>query len=935
MKHSLLTNFVNAVLLFSGLSLTAEMPAPYRLKTSTMEVMVENGIITEVKDLRNGCRWADSSKNDAEIPSGLGILKDLKEFRKIHTRNGTFENDRALKPGFSLMNYYRPCSQSDYTVKKLNDGSAKLIWKGLSNQKEFLPDAEFYLELKPMDSGALRLRAGGSWPKGNVYGAATSVANLDRGAEGILPVYGGRRIPVEGKSGMIVMQSKSDDMEAPVMILTNPKKRSLSFWIEDPSIRNYMAYLNRSEKSQALIFEHCNLMCFDDKTSAASPDVFLNVFRGDWKAAAKPYRDYYHRQYKADLAARSAVEWEKSISTSVGQGSRMFSDRELDLLKRYYPAGSMLIMTWRARAPKFDRELPDWTPREGYVDGVVRAHKAGFKAMSYVNVCCANYMSPAWEKHGLGKFFLPYRVSLDNYHQPKPISYKKDQLYYGDLLSPGWRKFHVELMKEWCNTTGTDALYEDCVGCAADRGNGVVSGLSGAQGEREQLRMLRKELPDKAFASEYLTQANAAAIHWPLKYFNYSWFTLGTKWSMIHDYRPVSAYLYGNRPWITERDIYSPFDQHIRAALADSIGGMGFVEESYYRNKTAEEIEADYSFGKHIHQRSVLFAQKQLRPFFPETDYPENINCTYQGSDGIYSYYDDGILQQMISPEGKPLYARTTGSDRIKTSLRPGCWPVYIPGMLCGLNPKGHYPLFRDMKTDTAVKITELSQGSYVRKYFEDDSVFYLELDSISAGKNIAAKLQWDPKYRVVTANGKIIKPGKLSMDSPVILIGFKNQNEPLNSAHAKFVKLLFTGQMATSPKGLSKRPNRKNTPKTFRSVSKGNYVLFFAGKVDQTNRNLEIKIHDKSALMAYLHDGMAFRLKINGQTVREYDTTGGTEPKWISKSEERKKMFDQKPRSWTVPLNPYLGKTILVFLEIDARNNVSGDKADFSIELK
>ncbi|MBQ7208731.1 MAG: hypothetical protein IJS01_13110 [Lentisphaeria bacterium] len=941
---------MNKIIMFGGLvlmnaALHAGTPAPFQMDTSVMSVRIENGMITGIRDRKNGRVWADSSVKDTEIPSGLGILKDLDTFRKFHSRDGMFENGRALKPGFSLINYFRPCAQSDYSVQKQKDGSMKLIWKGLSNGRDFLPDAEFFMELQASADGALRIRSGGSWPQGNVYATMTAVGNIDRKAEGILPIYGGKS--VRGSiQGMMTCLSKNEDMEAPLMMLTDRGETSLALWIEDPRIRDYMAYFNRTEKSHSLIFEHCNLMYFKDKTEAASPDVFLKVFQGDWKVAASPYRDYYRRQYKDDFAARSAVKWENGIGTSINLGSVMFPDEKLDMMKKFYAPGSAVIMTWNARAPGWDRELPDWTPRNKYVEGVARAHKAGFKVMSYVNICCANYLSPAWKRYGLDSFFLPSKVSLGYYGHPKMSerenkdlmnfrqfsNYKKDQLYYGDLLSLGWRKFHVGLMDEWCRITGTDALYEDCSGCGSDTGNGVIGGLAGSEGEREQLRQLRKQLPNTVFASEYLTHSNAASIHWPLKLHCCFLFSEGTRRSMLHDYRPVSAFIYGNRPWISGSRGYSPFDKHVQVSLADSVGGFGFLDEAYYRTHDEKEIEEDYSLDGHLHQRAVLFSKFNLRPYFPKGGYPKNIICMYKGTNGIYSYYDDGILQQMLGPDGKIVYARTTGSGRVKTEWHPRRWPVDESGILAGLNPEWHYVLYPKEQRKTAVTVTSIPEKCYVRQYYETGSVWHLEL--FSSEKDISADLRWDPKYTVLTSDGKTLKPGKIHAASPLILTGFPDQGKK-TSVSVEVISLLFSGQMAAPAKPLAAFPIRKTDGKTCHELPGGHQVLVLSAKALKPEQQLEFFIQDKSSLMVHPHDGQIFRLRVDGKIIRQYDTTRGTEPEWGGGMAVRKTRFDLKSRTWNLPLKEYAGKPVLITLEIDPRNHIMGDRSLIAVTLK
>ena len=52
---------------------------------------------------------------------------------------------------------------------------------------------------------------------------------------------------------------------------------------------------------------------------------------------------------------------------------------------------TVLFHEWNARAPGFDRDLPDWTPREGYPERVRSLQEHGFRTMAYVNTYCVNW----------------------------------------------------------------------------------------------------------------------------------------------------------------------------------------------------------------------------------------------------------------------------------------------------------------------------------------------------------------------------------------------------------------------------------------------------------------------------------------------------------------------------------------------------------------
>ena len=194
------------------------------IKTSTLTASIKNGIVVDLRGCASPKVWADGQKSDLHIPSGLGILSELSEFQLFHVRNGWFSNGRELKPGFPLSNYYRPCGQSLFAFRQ-EPNSAVLCWKGLYNGKKFLPDAVLTMTVSEGVNGELRLRSQGFWSGGNVFGILTPIANLDRSSTPYLPLYGGRIIR-DGRAGMMSLVNKNEDMEAPLMILTDYIKHS-------------------------------------------------------------------------------------------------------------------------------------------------------------------------------------------------------------------------------------------------------------------------------------------------------------------------------------------------------------------------------------------------------------------------------------------------------------------------------------------------------------------------------------------------------------------------------------------------------------------------------------------------------------------------------------------------------------------------------------
>lgn len=910
----------------------------FQLKTTTLSVIVRDGLIVEVRDIKNGKLWADRRHGDTHIPCGLGILTDINEFRNLHQRCGWFDNGLAIKPGFTLFNYYRPNEKSTYI---LTHGPQKttVSWKGLSNGRDFLPDAVLKIVFAESKDGALEIQASGTYPGGNVFGVISPVTNLDKKAWMLLPLYGGK-ICRDGKPAMLSVLSKNEDMEAPLMILEDGA-HSLAFWMENPTLRPYHVFANRSGKSFAYIFENNTLMYFQDKKEALALPVFLNVFKGGWKTAATPYRDWYRTHFKKEIGVRDGVRWTRNVGTILNLEKWMLSNQELKLLQKFFPSGSLMIMTQNARAPGWDRELPDWTPREKYVDGVTRAHDHGFKTMAYVNICCANYRSPAWKQYKLDDFFMPQKVSIAYYLNPELSQEEKDNmmnfkvfegfkegnLYYGDLLSEGWRKFHAELMKKWNTVTHTDANYEDTAGCGLDAGNGIVDGLSASQGEMEQMRLLQETQPEVAISSEYTTPAIAFAVSWSLKLIGCWRFNDDIRETMLHDFRPLSTFLYGHRAWSSGSRGYNAHQWHIQSALSDSLGGLGFIHENYYKNKTKSEIDNDYSFEGHLHYRSKLFSTQKLLPYFPKEEYPQKVICMYEGRNGIFSYYDDGFLQEMRDPRGQPLYGRVNNAFRVKTTLWLENWPFQNGKEIFGLNPDGHYPLFpRPTNAKApAVSAETLPDGVFVKKYLDTPDVTYLELDTVKNGPSEATlNLKSNRNFVFCIADGKKIEFGKMTVALPCRLICFtKEIAAEWNMQNALVVGGRSPGDCANGKKFTLKELLQKNN---FACIKLRNATIVLPITVSSDKQALELVFQDRGDIYVYPYDGIRLRFCINGIEVKHFNSNLSEEKNWIYDAEARKKRFDLRARKWIIPLGKYVKQTILVTIEIDNRDSINGD---------
>jgi hypothetical protein len=889
------------------------------IKTERLSAVIRDGAIIELRDLKQDRLWSDRQLKDAVMPTGLGILYDLPTFKLGHVPWGDPAMNQHLKLNFAHLNYFRPVKQSEYELKQI-DKQVHITWRGLDNGKVFLPSASLTLTLKADNNGALMYQVSGNNPDGGVFSANCQVINLTKNAKVIVPSFGGLGYSGDGTPGLIPLGG-APFMEAPVMLAENDHN-SFSIWLEDPSMRSFFGYIGRTGKSLGMTLEVFTLMPYEDKETIETPFFKLDIFDGDWKNAAAPYRKWYQSYFQKELAVRNSVPWVENVRNIIDIYMTVPNESELAKIAQLFPKNSVMFQVWNARAAKFDTELPDWTPRKGYIEGVKRLHGLDFKVMAYVNSYCVNYQSRLWKRDQLDKFVLTRKNSPWNYkgksvadtensmHEKLigTVDYSDganqfanipvNRLLYTDPLSPQWRRYHAEQMEEWNSTTGTDANYEDTAGCTGDFGNGIVDGLSAGEGSVAHMRLLQQVQPQVPMSSEYGNTGIAFATSWALNYVGHWGLDSFKRYRINHQY-PLTTYLFGYRQWVSAMISTDDLRCHAMAATSDATGGLGFSLVDFFLRRDEQTINSDYSWKGHLYNRAKVFTERQLSPYFPADNYPDNIRCQYQGNDGIYSYYDDGALQQMLTPRGEPLYGRVSGANKISTSLWLANWPLQNGTEIYGLNPDKHYPLFqRPEHAETcAVSINNLPENIALNQYYAQDGFAYLEFIGLQdAQEEVSFSLIPNCKYSSYYANDQEVNPENIHGKLPLRLVCVNATTHKLNQ-----------------PIGVIKQQETK----TFRGQtlyrSRSGH-LDFPVTVSDKNQALEFNFRNYQEKYPYHgYDGSIVRFLINGEDIKAFDCL--PEPK-------KNAVPDTQMRRWIIPVGKYTGKTILVSIVVDCKKN-------------
>ena len=893
-----------------------------------VQLTVKDARIIAVHNLENGTELTTQG-GVKMLSAGLGNMTNNEaELKRIHFPWGEPSIKQVQKRQKTKL-YGQAGAKTQLNVSQVKD-KVNCTWKGLYYGENFAANDEITLVFSQDEQGALVMERHGKGVEG-IFGVSVPVDALPPDGSLYLPSFGGLQYDAKADGQELIgLNDTTLFLEAPLMIYVR-NSNAFGMWVEDETFRPFFGLIERTPKGSAFTLEGLNLIPYEKLTEVRPPAVKFDIFgNSDWIAAAWPYRNWYQKTFAKEIAIRDDPKsWANDIMVIADGGAAAPGYQKLpELLDKE----TVLVQIWQARKLGFTTGIPDYTPRDIYPGVVKSVHASGMKVMCYVCSLCAVYKSEAWEKDNIGDFFLTRKNSITNYNGKKNsfdenlvgtvrAAKGKDQFghlkpgafLYGDPLSAGWREFFGKRIQDMNQLCGTDANYQDTLGCTADNGNGIIDGLSGSQGNAEMARHMQK-VPGVPMASEFGPAPIAFAIRWPLNN-THGWGGFNFRQYRSYHQVPLTAFLFGYRSWISSIRLDNDEKRFCALSVSDSLSGFGMIP-------TSINPEEKSGFYGQMLTRAQLFSKGRLRPFYPERKYPPNIKAMYQDKDGkIYSLYNDGVLQKMLSPEGKALYARLHGASSLKDKeLFLPKHPIWDENGIYGLNPKGHYALVpRGDVQPTAVHTGALPEGVYVKSYYEQPNYAYLELASKEEGKEISVDFQVDSRFKALilndhetTCGGKVTLSGKL----PLKAIFFDGKEmPPTQMIYVNALSGMLEGKAAKLP-----------SPRTI--VGKAMYLIP-SNKKRLVNAIMKVPSKDSAIELSLVNDqkrfgdGTIVEISVNGKLLHSYDcakwdkTKGKTENSYI---------FDNQFRTWTVPVGTFAGQNIFISVAVDWKGGNNAD---------
>ena len=892
------------------------------LRGRRVEAQIRNARIVSVKELSGGAVLAGEGTLAPSRTAGVGNMTGKeKELSRLHMPWGEPRLNQSLPHDEPISLYRFPTPQSRLAVES-RDSTVTVRWTGLSNGHEDYSDDWIEMEFGEDDDGALAFRARAETVAPGVFGLQVPIENLDGHGTLYLAHFGGLEHPASGRPALMTYHGTTLFYEAKFMAY-RLGDTTLAFWSEDDTFRPYHVMVGRNGQASSFGLEINCVMPFEPLRQAQTPTLKLDAFaQAGWVAAARPYRTWYQRRFASEIARRDSLAWANGINAVMDTG--IPGDAVLERIKSLMPSDRVMLHVWQARKEGFTKNLPDYTLRERYPSDVQRAHKHGFKVMCYVCALCATYRSPAWDRDGLAGFFLTRPNNMSNYNGRKNAFdenlmgtlnavqdgdrfalVKPGALMYGDPLSPGWREYYATTIAAMNRAGGTDANYQDTLGCASDNGNGVVEGLSAAQGNQALAAKLAEAMPSVPMAAEFGPDSISMAVKWPLNGAQ-KWGNDQFRASRIHRQIPLSAFLFGTRQWLHTVIASTDFRRHVISACSDALGGMGmFVATA--------DMDIKEGFADHLVLRSKIFTERGLRPWFPEKDYPPNVRCLYRDDQGqLYQYYDDGKLQMMLAPDGRPLYGRIdhVSSVQVRGLQLPG-WPASDADGIYGLNPDNHYALFPNGR-QPEINLGRLPDGVSVRCYYAAPEYAYLEL----AGQGeFRQAVKVPERFRTILVNDRPVEGETIAGMLPLRVVFSTGE--------------YFAGRRLLCVNEVQGLQYGEQLPLPAPRKRLGKHAMYFCPQYDSVVLDSVFQVKDENDacellfqnLQSKYGNGSLVTAFVNGRKVAEFDCY--TKPAQKGAKGE----FDTRLRRWLIPLGEYRGGLALVSIRVGQKGNSNSDQ--------
>ena len=667
------------------------------VETDTYEIQFTDGVITHL--------YNKLTEETYTLPLGVGGVTGFRGRSGLLRRNiGSVWTDQATLT----------------EARKIAPLKAEIVFR--QGQNEF----RLFIGVDAR-SGDLLIEQEGTSDTAGVYGIQWGCVNLNvRNLDLILPADGGQII-----NGMSPFTSRDfqypGSWEVQLAILQGEQGGFFVQGADETFQFKVLHYERDIDGSFALGFETQNQAPFDALTSAKSVVWRLNAYSGDWRVPARQYQEWMEQTFKP-WRLDEMPAWVGEIGLVVTYSN---PDLDIDILDdladQVDPAKTLLYLNeWRK--DDYDVNFPDYTAKLEFGRFVEAAHQRGFRVMPHVNLVGVSTYHPLYAEFQKFQFRDPWTGTLRGWWWERTNAPQRHAFI--NLANSAFRKVLVQQLKNVWEKYEVDAFHLDVSHFVINDANGLIEGLTAAQGNILMHKELAEAMPGLVFSGEHLHEVTffreSFAQRWKLPPL---WDP--TRRGIPH---PISAFL------------FSPYTlPYGYLGLPNPDSGLQLYQEflDSYENWGVLPTLPIWSVQNLVPERvetqkllsiARTWQKFDLKPDF-EKDWEADTLFQYMGKDGEIATLkatDGGATFDL--PLGEIGYERVFGVTQVKTDRSLPYWHAYNETTLLGLDPRKSYFLNDTPRDFSQGHINALPDGVSVTesRVTENTALFRLERMNIS-----------------------------------------------------------------------------------------------------------------------------------------------------------------------------------------------------------
>ena len=587
----------------------------------------------------------------------------------------------------------------DYWVTEAQDGAAGI---GMPDVEQALTPAgapeETHIEQNysfDAASGELVVTQHASSPKPGLWGVEWSVGGIPLDMNIIVPGFSGLRL-TRNSPGAEMSFDYPMTWEAGLVIVEGGDS-GFYVWAEDPKPGYKRLVVKRSSGGWRLSFVTIANAPFDDKREVGPLRWRVGMYTGDWRVAAKRYRDWMERAFSPTSVEKQEPAWVKDIRACVIMPLDLST---LEALPLRLDPKQTVIYTYDWRKSGYDRNYPEYDQPVDRLDPFVeRAHALGFRVMLHCNYFGCDPLNPLYAQ------FQPYQVrSPWNAHEPEwwywgdadpPIKFA-----YINPASKAWRDVLVGRFTKLCRGHAIDALHLDQTLCIDNDNSGIIEGMTMIEGSVALHRDLRAALPDIALSGEGLNEVTCRMEAFAQRHVFGMDHTKGTfSVEKLHMTHPISSYLLG--PYTI---IYgylgcaAPTDGQLYGAWQEAYRNYGVIPTL---KPNVDALKQPVGFSAQFFDEAAFWQNKGVRPD-PDGNWSAGTAFPLRTADGGAAWY---TTDRRLVCEGRDVIRTLYSTHAAGAGIIDG-WHAYDDTQALNLDPATWYPYREGVPDKTAFHVS-------------------------------------------------------------------------------------------------------------------------------------------------------------------------------------------------------------------------------------